>query len=600
MGTTVALTVLKPPQTEPAALASFLDRFLQEFNFVSRVDHENVVRVLDYGIFERRAFLVTAGCEGKTLRSLLTAEGTLGPERVVAIANQVCAALSAAHQGGIIHGDLQPDSIFIIPSSADFEHCKVADFALAKVLRGEDSTLAILTRTGKTVGSPYYMSPEIFRGKPGDARSDVYSLGIVLYELLCGHVPFQSTSMMDLLLQHLNEPPPPIPRPAEGQGVSDALAAVVAKALEKNPANRYDSIWGITQALREAIDCTDAKSTSLFSTEPIFEEDTDPLPSTEIHYDSADDVTTDEDQIVEVESLFLDPSAQSESEDVANGENAVSADSTPEESGNEEDATSEKTEIFADGAAASSRPAENLDDSRFRRAVGRYERSLARKREIRRKRLILAGSIAAFVITVTIFFVGLYHYVEANKPVSTFLTEQEKAAQLALTPAAGIPAPVESPVAEVHNEVKEAPTEVSAAAQPTPLAEPTPTSFDEIGISVLPVTEAVAKANNLRTPQGLLVTDIAAKGHPARTKLKKGDVIRRIETRGEPALKWKPFEIDSPEQLGSGIKQAKATSGRLSMLLRRGDGKDILAVIDFSVPKPDVPEKKKPSSKPNS
>ena len=162
---------------------------------------------------------------GISLRDLLRQEGRLAPERAVAIMRDICAGVGIAHRQGIVHRDLKPDNVIVVPPEVEGERetAKVLDFGLAK-LRDIAAEFS-LTQTGAVMGTPYYMSPEQWRGEPLDARADVYSLGAMLYEILTDSPPFEATNVAGLMTKHLNEPPPPLRpnleiSPASGIGLS--------------------------------------------------------------------------------------------------------------------------------------------------------------------------------------------------------------------------------------------------------------------------------------------------------------------------------------------------------------------------------------------
>ena len=218
-------------------------RFKQEAVLARKLDHPNAVRVEDIDEAEDgRPFMVMEYIEGQGLKELIHDAGPLTARRAAAIARQVAAGLRAAHAVGMVHRDIKPANIVLIPTP-DGEQAKVLDFGIAKLkeARADATSGLTLTGTGMVIGTPQYMSPEQALGRRGselDGRSDLYSLGIVFYEMLSGELPFKSDTAMGLLLAHINEPPKPILEARPDLHIPPALAGVVMQCLEKQPDGR--------------------------------------------------------------------------------------------------------------------------------------------------------------------------------------------------------------------------------------------------------------------------------------------------------------------------------------------------------------------------
>jgi serine/threonine protein kinase len=229
----VALKVLRRGLLEDEASVR---RFLREVQGAGRVMHPNTVTAFDFGQTEEgELYLVMELLEGRTLGEILAAEGRLAPERVVALLAGICDGLHAAHEAGVVHRDIKPENILVLPDTGPTgEFVKVVDFGLAqlKSVQGAES----ITKTGAICGTPAYMSPEQALDRPMDRRTDLYSLGVVAWQLLVGSLPFVGDSPMRLLLAHLHEAPPPLALRAPW--VPAALAQVVMEALAKNPDDR--------------------------------------------------------------------------------------------------------------------------------------------------------------------------------------------------------------------------------------------------------------------------------------------------------------------------------------------------------------------------
>jgi serine/threonine-protein kinase len=218
----------------------FARRFKHEAIITRKLQHPNAVRVDDIDEAEDgRPFIVMEYIEGQSLKKLIQEQGALPAPRVCSLIKQVAAALEAAHRLGMVHRDIKPDNIVLV-QTPEGERAKVLDFGIAKIKEGRRGATAsmTLTGTGVVIGTPQYMSPEQAMGKRGDqldGRSDLYSLGVVMYEMLTGALPFQADTTMEMILAHLQRPPTPIRTLRPELQIPEALAALVMRLLEKNP-----------------------------------------------------------------------------------------------------------------------------------------------------------------------------------------------------------------------------------------------------------------------------------------------------------------------------------------------------------------------------
>lgn len=248
----VAIKVLLNPGGSTTAQSL---RFQAEARAASRLDHPNSVQVLDFGQ-DRDGLLYIAMeyLEGVDLQAVLGAEERLPGPRAAFIMSQVFAALGAAHQKGVVHRDMKPGNVMLIEKIADEgriqDFVKVCDFGLAKILDGEGNQPP-LTRQGAIFGTPAYMSPEQARGAPLDGRSDIYACGVILYKVLSGRTPFRADSPTAVLLQHLQEPPPPLGPLVPS--LDPRLEAIVLRCLEKDPNDRFQDAREARDALREVL-----------------------------------------------------------------------------------------------------------------------------------------------------------------------------------------------------------------------------------------------------------------------------------------------------------------------------------------------------------
>src|SRR5262245_1591418 len=225
IGDWVAVKVLHPDQM---ADSQAVERFRREAQTAASLKHPNVVTVYDFDVSsEGLSYLVMELAEGENLRSLIERQGTLVETDAAEIIRQVCAALDEAHMQGVAHCDIKPENILVrtVPEGLQV---KVLDFGIAAL---RDVNAGRLTRTGAVVGTPYYMSPEQCLGDEVEGRSDIYSLGIVLFEMLTGVAPFDSPTTTAIVVKHVNDPPPP-PRTLNPK-ISPAVESVALRALEK-------------------------------------------------------------------------------------------------------------------------------------------------------------------------------------------------------------------------------------------------------------------------------------------------------------------------------------------------------------------------------
>lgn len=235
-----------------------LPRFRQEAVAAAAIRHQNIVQVTDFGVLDGvLPFLVMEYVKGRPLQTLLDEQGRLLPAQALALITPVAAGVGAAHRQGIIHRDLKPLNILIGDDALWDNAIKVADFGLAKI-RSKDLLGSMIDfRTQGLVGSPYYMAPEQWEDHDVDHRVDLYSLGIILYQLLSGHVPFRANSIPAVMRKHLLEPPSP--DDLLKAKVPPEVIAVVDRALQKHPEERFPDADSFIAALKEAVDANAAQ-----------------------------------------------------------------------------------------------------------------------------------------------------------------------------------------------------------------------------------------------------------------------------------------------------------------------------------------------------
>ncbi|MCB9729352.1 MAG: protein kinase [Deltaproteobacteria bacterium] len=234
-----------------------VQRFQQEARTSSKLNHPNSIRVYDYGTTEDgRLFMAMEFLRGATLGQLLLREGPQHPERVVRIARQMFKSLAEAHQLGLVHRDLKPENIFICDIYGEHDFVKVLDFGIAKAI-GPHADGANLTQTGFICGTPRYLSPEQALGQDVDGRADLYSVGVLMYEMLSGRPPFIGENPISIVMKHVHDDPPPLGGLERFGAVGRKLSWLIDRLLEKNPARRPTPADRIVAYLDDHIDESD-------------------------------------------------------------------------------------------------------------------------------------------------------------------------------------------------------------------------------------------------------------------------------------------------------------------------------------------------------
>lgn len=239
---TVAVKVLRGYASRGQVV---VQRFRQEARALSQLSHRNIVNCYNFGFHDDNCFMALDLIDGTTLAAQVEENGSLSTERFVKIFTQVLSALEHAHHQNIVHRDLKPENIMLVSEEGEADVVKIVDFGIAKVLDADSTLGQNLTRTGAFLGSPLYMSPEQCRGGAADHRSDLYSLGCVMYFAISGKAPFEDTGIVDIIRRHVEDHPSPLP-----ETVPAFICNVIYTAMEKRPEDRFASAADMLVALQ--------------------------------------------------------------------------------------------------------------------------------------------------------------------------------------------------------------------------------------------------------------------------------------------------------------------------------------------------------------
>jgi tRNA A-37 threonylcarbamoyl transferase component Bud32 len=254
LGTTkrkVAVKTLHPHLSRDAKIKA---RFEREVGTIAELEHPNTIQVYDFGTTpEGILYLVMEFLSGRSLADILEKDGPMSGERTEHILQQVCGSLEEAHGRGIVHRDLKPDNVVLLERAGKKDFVKVLDFGIAKRSREEDKNEQKLTQQGMVLGTPPYMSPEQFTGRPIDARSDIYSLGVMAYEMLTGKLPFKADTAWEWATQHMTQQPIPIESLAEGMRAPAPMRAAITRALAKSPDDRFQTVREFCDAFSASV-----------------------------------------------------------------------------------------------------------------------------------------------------------------------------------------------------------------------------------------------------------------------------------------------------------------------------------------------------------
>jgi serine/threonine protein kinase len=245
LGRQVALKLLRH---DYARRRDAVARFFQEARTVNRVRHRNIVEVTDLvELADGTTFIIMELLTGESLGTW--AKRGVDPARMIGVLGQVCDGLAAAHRVGVVHRDLKPDNVMIVEAPGGHDLVKLLDFGVAKLIHRSDEDVGDLTAAGVVIGTPAYMSAEQAGGMEVDARSDIYSLGAIMYELFCGQPMFRGHSFADYVRKHMTEVPLAPRDTPGGAQIDPALEAVIVRCVDKDPAQRFATADGLRAAL---------------------------------------------------------------------------------------------------------------------------------------------------------------------------------------------------------------------------------------------------------------------------------------------------------------------------------------------------------------
>ena len=245
LGREVALKLLR---ADYAKRRDAVNRFFQEAKTVNRVRHRNIVDVTDFvELDDGTTFIIMEYLRGQSLGTW--ARSSIDLARALAVLVQICDGLGAAHAVGVVHRDLKPDNVIVVPATDGAEMVKLLDFGVAKLVNRDDEDVGFQTQAGSVIGTPAYMSPEQAGGMQVDQRSDIYSLGAIMYELFCGQPLFRGRSFGEYVRKHLTENPVPPHQTPGGTGINPNLEALILRCLAKEPNKRFGHILELRDGL---------------------------------------------------------------------------------------------------------------------------------------------------------------------------------------------------------------------------------------------------------------------------------------------------------------------------------------------------------------
>ena len=252
-GQAVALKIIRNVEENEERWQGYVKRFEREAKLTASISHPNAVMLHDYGLNEGSPFIVMEFIDGIDLQHLIETQAPVSPKRAVEIISQAAAGVSAAHELGILHRDLKPEHIMICTRGNKKEHVEVLDFGVAKPLKHSSFNTGTLTGSFEMLGTPQYMAPEQAAGEELDERADLYSLALIVYELLTGKKPFKAKSLVQLLSVQKTQAPPRMSEQAENLDIPNELEEVIRKALSPDRKLRPKSVKEFAELMQKTV-----------------------------------------------------------------------------------------------------------------------------------------------------------------------------------------------------------------------------------------------------------------------------------------------------------------------------------------------------------
>ncbi len=280
IGRDVVVKVIRRALTDEPKVA---ERFRREARVAARISHPNIVEVITAGdCGDDELYLAMEYVPGPTLADVIATDGRLPAWRALHIVEQIAAALAAAHAAGVVHRDLKPANVILADIPGRVDHVKVLDFGIAKSLDGETEGRSALTASGAIIGTPAYMSPEQVSGKLVDGRSDIYTLGVMLYEMVTGAHPYEATTPVEYIIHHLQDPITPASERVPGVTVAPEVEQIILRCTAKSPEDRFHDAEALRQAVRHALQTSTVDSATIPRVRPPTAQAPPPNPGTRI------------------------------------------------------------------------------------------------------------------------------------------------------------------------------------------------------------------------------------------------------------------------------------------------------------------------------
>ena len=502
----------------------------------ARLKHRRIEPVADYGIHQGRPYVVFPFSSESTLRRFFREEDSHLPlHTVVKLARQMLRALNAAHEKKIYHHDLTPDNILLAIGEEGEKLIKLRGLGLASLLAGDKSNLSLMTRSSETMASPEYMSPELFVGDTADQRADLYSLGIVLCELLTGSVPYKSDSIIDLMLAHRSEEIPELDIARYGNSeAANSFAAFIRSLLAADPRKRIQSADSALEMLEEAV-----AGHALFA--PSGSEKDAPQRS---FSGRVENISVGEVSEIGASSAHIANQASAQE----NGRGR----------------TSRSQEFWRVGFAVAACSAVVL-------AVALVVMTKERARDENLAMLLAESKRQALPVASTATPEKQEIRASMKSSRSEEVTEAVTDSGLVDRTPGDSDSEISGEVSPIVNDTTEEGVVASVLEEPREPLDQTPRDIQALGIRVRPVSAKDMEVYGLRDSAGLLVEEVSKESRAYAAGLREKDLLQKVETKGESILAWKPREVRRTADLENAIDEARLEEQRLALIIKRGN-----------------------------